>query len=71
MLIPKDILKATMAGLAMTLTVACDKEPLQTDPLLDDTCTETCTEEGCTNPVKHQGKALSNDPYYCPPCGMG
>ncbi|MFK8055274.1 MAG: hypothetical protein AB8F78_04055 [Saprospiraceae bacterium] len=70
MQLPKAILKATLAGLAMTLTVACDKEPLQE---FTDTCDETCAEEGiCTDPINHSLKGKTDDePYYCPPCGMG
>ncbi len=65
MKIPTDLLKATMAGLAMTLTVACDKEPLP-----EKICDETCIDGVCSDPDGHQGKG-SNEPYYCPPCGMG
>ena len=69
--IPKNLLKATMAGLAMTLTVGCEKEALQIEPLVDETCSEECAIDGCTDPIIHQGKAAGNEPYYCPPCGMG
>jgi len=67
MKIPTDLIKATMAGLAMTLAVSCDKEPLQK---VSETCDDTCKEGVCTDPIIHQGK-VDNDPYYCPPCGMG
>lgn len=63
--IPKSLLKAAIAGLALTATAtACeDRSALRNDDKHTDECLN-----GCVDPKAHQA-----DPheYYCPPCGMG
>ena len=63
--LPKSLLQATVAGLALSASVACEKEDLE---LVEPHTTECA--DGCTDPEAHMPAA--DDPVYdCPACGMG
>ncbi len=63
--IPKTLLKSVIAGLAVTVAAACDKEPLAGHA-------EECGADCELTPRQH---AANGDdvsiPFDCPGCGMG
>lgn len=60
--IPKTLLQAAVAGLALASTAACEKVDVPVERH-----TAECI-DGCVSPAAH---LMYAGEYDCPPCGMG